>query len=135
MGRFSKEELVAQATEIFGNEKDAFAIVNEFIPDGDKFGDVNNLLKRFKCWQSLQEIGAFIENPNDSKLEKIHEAKEAMYKQLLELTKRTDNLQNQKEVNDDSDEILMKIIAKENKNKKVINDDNNDEITIDKENI
>jgi hypothetical protein len=111
--KFSKEELVAEATTIFDNEKDAQAIVNEFIPENDNFGNIENLLKRFKCYLELQEIRAYLENPTDSKLEKIHEAKEAMYKQLLELTKRTEKMQDQKEIFDETDATLAKLLKKE----------------------
>ena len=113
MSRFNKEELVAKATEILEDEKDAYAIVNEFIPENDNHGDIDNFLKRFKCWQSLNELAAHIENPLDISLEKIHIAKEFMYKQLLELTKRTEKMQDIKDFENDADATLMKLIEKD----------------------
>jgi hypothetical protein len=121
MGKFDKENLVAEATEILEDEKDAYALVNEMISDKDKHGDIENLAKRFKSWHFLQLFRHHIENPLDNNLEKINDAYEYMFNELLKMINRTKEKQDMKEDDKILDGILKDIMADGKNNKGDIN--------------
>lgn len=107
---FYKEDLIIFAHRLLGNIKDAKALVNEMLPDDDKLGNVDNLLNRFKCWQTLKQLEAHINDPTDDTLEKVNEATDKMYIKLMKITNRMDNKLNTTESDNQIVSILGKLI-------------------------
>jgi len=89
---FYKEDLVMQAKNIFGNVKDAKALVDSIIPEEDIHGDIENLIKRIKCYTYIKQLEAFINNPENDKLEKISNAAEYIFQKLLTLTSSNEDI-------------------------------------------